>query len=237
MRQVWIGSYPRTGASVISAQRNTPGVGAALQQDIEIALAVTRVRLLDVHAVHALELIEHARGQLPAMRALDIYLRLHQLEGHTATVLHTRVVATLGNRAGAGAVPAVVRSETAGTETSEWDSPRSWLTRLRRRLRGRTNRELRRWVELHTGRTEVELLRVHVDGALRVVDVLNPADSFAEAIDLYTRIMGVPSSLSRAIYFLTLQRLSDRGHPGRPPSSAEPASGPPAPATLRIASR
>jgi hypothetical protein len=170
---------------------------------------MARERILEVHAAHALELIGRARGQVPTMRALEIYLRLHQLAGHEAEILSTRVLARLGAQGeGRPRLTGAGRAAENAAAEDEWDSPRSWVRRLRARLRGRTLLELRRWVELHTGRTEAALLRAHVEGAIRIIDIVKPTHAFAEAVELYTSGMAVPPSLSRAVYFLALDQIA-----------------------------
>ena len=67
---------------------------------------MTQERLLEVHTQQALELIERARGQVPALRALNIYCRLHDILGAEAGVLTNRVVARLGPRPGRRPGPA-----------------------------------------------------------------------------------------------------------------------------------
>src|SRR5690606_40239800 len=59
----------------------------------------------------------------------------------------------------------------------EDDDALSVFRHLRRRLRGRHNHELRRWVELHAARTELALLDVHADGAARFIEIVKPERS------------------------------------------------------------
>lgn len=180
-------------------------MGALKWQEVDIALSTIRERLMDVHATQALELIEHAREHVATLRALDIYCHLHRVRGHEYVALRTRVLSRLGQQ-GPGRQPPG-DADTSAAE--EWDSPWSWILRMRRRLQGRKNLELRRWVELHCGRTEAKLLSVHVGGTLRLIELLKPESSYAEVAQLYTESMAVPQSLSRAIYFLALSELSE----------------------------
>lgn len=186
-----------------------------MRHQIEVALAVARERLLEVHTTQAVELIEHAHGQVAPSRALSIYCRLNEVAGQEAVVLGNRVLARLGARQERGA-PETRLQVDAPAVVDDWDSPRSWVRRVRRRLGGRKNHALRRWIELHTGRTQVALLGVHVRGVLRLIEILQPETSFADVVEVYTRSMGVPPSLSRTIYFLTLDRLSSGDGPDKP---------------------
>jgi hypothetical protein len=182
-----------------------PKLSALAQHEVDIALSTVRESLLDLHATQAIELIEHTHEHVSAQRALEIYSHLHRVSGHEAIALRTRVLARLGRTAKRGAT----RAPAPPDATPEWDSPWSWLMWLRRRLQGRQNLELRRWIELHSGRTEAKLLDMHVCGALRLLELLKPESSYAEVVQLYADSMGVPASLSRAIYFLTLSRLAE----------------------------
>ena len=174
---------------------------------MDIVLSTIRESLLDLHAAQAMELIEHARAHVTTSRALEIYCHLHRVSGHEAIALRTRVLARLGERIAKRA--ALKPSDSEATAAQEGDSPWSGLLWLRRRLQGRQNLELRRWIELHSGRTEANVLEVHVAGALRLIDLLKPEGSYAEVVQLYADSMGVQGSFSRAIYFLALSRLAE----------------------------
>jgi hypothetical protein len=171
---------------------------------VEIALATLRERVLELHATQALELIEHARDHVSTERALAIYMHLHRVEGHEAVGLRIGVLARLGRQKRKKGAAAPVPADGI---IEEWDSPLSWLQWMRRRLQGRSNLELRRWIELHSGRTQAKLLELHVTGALRIIEVLKPEKSYAEVVQFYAERMGVSPSLSRAIYFVTLNRI------------------------------
>jgi hypothetical protein len=182
---------------------------AVIRHEVEIALATTRERVLELHAAQALELIDHAADHVSTERTLAIYCHLHRVEGPEAVVLRTAVLARLGRLS--KKLPASRPDPEDAGAIEEWDSPLSWLQWMRRRLQGRSNVALRRWIELHSGRTQTRLLALHVTGALRLVELLKPEKSYAEVVQLYAERMGVPPSLSRAIYFLTLSRLSESG--------------------------
>jgi hypothetical protein len=159
-------------------------LGVLQEQEVEIALASVRERVLEVHVARALELITQTRDQLPTWRGLAVYCQLHRLGSDELTVVRTRVLARLGQRVDARMGGAAGLADLAAAE--EWDSPWSWLKKLRRRLQGRQNLALRRWLELHSGRTESELLSVHVGGAIRLVELLRPEGGYAEVVQIYT---------------------------------------------------
>ncbi|HLU24598.1 MAG TPA: hypothetical protein VKZ58_02755 [Longimicrobiales bacterium] len=192
-----------------------------------MALAVTQERLLEVHTQHALELVERARGEVPVLRALRIYCRLHDLYGAEAGVLMNRVIARLGLRPGRRPGPAPADSR---EDVDDWTEP-SWFQRLMRRLRGRVNHELRTWIEIHTARTEVELIRVYVEGALRAIRIVQPTRSYTSVLEYYITAMRIRPSLARAVFIFTLARLGSAAPASRiderptptPPQAAKPA--------------
>lgn len=198
------------------------------RREIEIAAATAREQLWSVHVQYALELIERAKAdRISPMRALSIYYRLHGISEEDSRILTHRVLVTLGARI--GAMPARDDAESE-SEDGEWEDSHSLVGRIQKRLRGRVHPELRRWTELHTGRAEVALLQVHIEHALRFVEILKPEDAFAEAIELYAELAGVRKSAAEAVYFFALDRLSTAG----PLRVEKSAAGEIRPAPLRI---
>lgn len=181
---------------------------------LELAAAAGRERILDAHVDHAAELIERARGEVSIPRAMGIYARLHHVSEAEIAAVRDRVLAVLEARAGV---------EPAGGEREDvyrWeDRPGLW-TRIRRRMKGRVNHRLRRWVELHTGRTEVELFKVHVDNALRFIEVLEDQSTYSEAVRLYAAMLNVREGIGEMVYHFALRRLQAR------PSGGEAGGGP-----------
>ena len=194
-------------SNTINSRPLVPKLGALAQQEVDIALASMRESVLDLHAAQALELITHSREQVPTRRSLEIYCQLHRLGAHESLMLRTRVLARLGDQTARRMGPSSSAADAAAAE--EWDSPWSFLLRMRKRLQGRNNLELRRWIELHSGRTQTKLLQLHVRGALRLIDMLKPQNSYAEVVQLYTDSMHVPPSLSRAVYFMAVGQIVD----------------------------
>ncbi|CAN5858445.1 hypothetical protein BH23GEM3_BH23GEM3_10150 [soil metagenome] len=213
-------------------------IAEPVRREIELAAAVARECLLDTHFAYVMEFVEHARADIAAPRVLSIYMRLHSVSPTDAATLTHRVFVALGRR--------VVEAESAERMAAAnqnadalWDSPNSVFHRIHRRLRGRTNQELRRWVELHTGRTEVALLEVHVKNALRVIRILDPESSYAGAVQLYGELLSLSAPRVETIYYLALNGLCNPV-PGAPvravaalKSGTAPAAAPDIPA-LRI---
>ena len=178
-----------------------------VRRRLEVAAEVARAKLLDVHFAHVLELIRRARSDdIPAGRALEIYARLHRLEPEDGDELAKRVLARVGGRA--IRLAAVGRGDERLGDVFEDDDALSVFRQLRRRLRGRKNHELRRWIELHSARTELALLDVHADAAARFIEILKPEKSLGDAVSLYARVMRVRDSIAEALYLLALERYA-----------------------------
>lgn len=176
-----------------------------LRGELEIATAMAREEILEAHVTHLLELIQITHGQISPRRVLEIYLRLHLVDPETGRKIASKALAMLGQRR-ESAGPS--QFQPARSDTDDWDPPPSLLSRIRKRLRGRTNPELRMKVELHTGRAQVAFLRVHVDCALRFVRILAPEMPIAAVVALYAEVIGLKRSVAETVYSLTLDRLS-----------------------------
>lgn len=208
-----------------------PKVPAALLREIELAAAVARERLLEVHVQYLLEFVERARAEVPPPRVLSIYCRLHRLAPSDGMLLTHRLLVVLGERADPSTADIQTQADAEPTE-APWNSPTSMLARMRRRLRGRVNPELRRWVEVHTGRTEVALLEVHVEHAVRFIDILQAHTSYAAAVEMYANQVSVPDAQVETVYFMALDRLERRNRVEE--EKAAEATQLPAERTLRI---
>lgn len=176
----------------------TPTPESQARRQLDIALAVAAQRAQDVHVRQALELVTHAHGRVGVARALEIYGRIHGLGADVERVLSTRVFAALGQ--------ADLRPDGAVAAES------GLLARVRRRLGGRRDLELRRWVEFHKGRTDRDLVDVHVDAVARVHAVLS-AGSVADAVNWYAEAARLPGAMRDNVYLAALARLDDTTRP------------------------
>ncbi len=209
----------------MSGRPTARSVRAGSARKLRIAAAVAREALLDVHVVRALELVELARGRVEAVRMLDIYRRLHHLDDAVMSSVSNRVLAILGEQALETVIAPV-------DEDAEAERPRRIPARtLRGRLRallggGRVHFSLRRQVDLHTGRTEIALMQVHAEHALRFADILLAEATADEAVAVYREMLGVRDSLHETLYFLMLSRMSEqeaaRSGPGGDPAVVPP---------------
>ena len=183
----------------------TRKLAAPLRRALDVAAAIATEEVQAAHVAQTLELIEIADARVVPQRVADIYLRLHGLEEPTAGVIRTRVLAEIGQRA-RSAPP----TEPVLVEDSQEEVPaRGPFRSLRERFRGRVHHELRRWMELHTGRTEVVLLDIHVRNALIFVQTLAPDVPIQEAVAIYRERVNAPEQLGQMLYWFVLARLSD----------------------------
>lgn len=173
---------------------------------LDVAAAIATEEVLAAHVAQVLDLVQLAEGRVSAGRVIDIYLRLHSLEDPTATVLRTRALAELGQRerlTPPEPEPPVV------VESAAPEAPRGPFRFFRERFRGRVHNDLRRWMELHMGRTEVMILDIHVRNALVFVQTLAPDVSIHEAVTIYREKVGVREQLGEALYWFVLSRMSE----------------------------
>jgi hypothetical protein len=184
---------------------------AAVRRQLELAGAVAREEVHELHARRAEVLVRLSADRVPAARMLEIYARLHTLPEADAAFVSTRVLATLGRRVG-GSVPlmAAPSAPSAPSEPAAEPEPaESLLQVLRRRLRGRVHMELRRDVELAVGATEVALLRLHTRHALRFVEILLPTgEPVSDAVHLYCEMVAVRSPSADVLSWYVLDRLA-----------------------------
>ena len=173
-------------------------------KDLNMLLAVGRKRLADAHFTYAMELIEHAAPYVSPPRALDIYSRLHHLTEEELRALKNRVLVAYAKRAPSDEKLATFIGINGDVD---WDITATVFQKLKKRLKGRQNLELRRWVELHTGRAEAELLSIHVENVLRLYGSLGDLSPVLDAVRLYMETMTLRNTLHEALYIATCDRM------------------------------
>lgn len=196
----------------------------AVRSKLEVASAVAREKLLETHVEQALDLVTLAEGRVPPPRALDIYARLHRLPPDMTELVRTRALASLGAMEDSGMrSPPMPELELTETSEGEGQQDRAWvLSLLGERFRPRVHLELRRWIELHTGRAEVRVLETHVANGMRFVDILTDDMSYAEAVSVYLESLDVAPGLHETVTFFVLERLA-REYLPRPIAGNRPA--------------
>jgi hypothetical protein len=182
------------------------GIPAELRSEAAILAAVAREALLECHIKYAVDLVELGRGRVAPDRMLEIYARLHHLDDELEADVRGRALATLGDRAIRYAVLAPMPERTAPEPEPPADS--MW-GRVRSRFSRRMHHGLRREVDRHTGRCEIELMEVHTEHALRFVRALNGRFNTSHAVRLYAEALGLRDTLRETLYLLVLSRLGD----------------------------
>ena len=187
----------------------------SLQRQVDLTTAVCQERLLATHVRHVLALVDLVSDRLPFDDALDIYVRILSLTPEQARNIGSRALAEIGRRGGspriAPATPAPVPEPEVEEDRPGPSHGRSdaLFSRLRRRVRGRVQDELRDRINLSAARTEDSLLETHVDNALvfrkALADELTPP----EAVELYLETMMLPEGFADVIYNRALRTIAD----------------------------
>lgn len=192
------------------------GLSDNARKRVELAVAVAQEKLLATHVDHALDLISLVDDDVSFTEALEIYARLLRLNEDQAQNISTRALAVLGERAerdgSLAERPEKKMEEPREAEPAsdaDEESSRSLFGQLRHRLRGRVRDELRRKIEFVAARTEVALIRTHVDNAIHFVDILKGEKEERKAVELYLDALDVRESVAEVTYYLALSRLAD----------------------------
>jgi hypothetical protein len=186
---------------------------------VDLTTAVCQERLLATHVRHVLALVDLVADRLPFDDALDIYVRILALTPEQARNIGSRALAELGRRGGRPAptpapAPEPEPEEEPGTSTSGRSD--ALFSRLRRRVRGRVQDELRERINLAAARTEDSLLETHVENSLVFRKALAEELSPPEAVEMYLETMMLPEGVSDVIYNRTLRLIADQVLPPVP---------------------
>jgi hypothetical protein len=211
----------------VGLTRNT---SRTMQRQIDLATAMAQEKLLDTHVRHVLALVELVSDQLPFDAALDIYARIVRLNPEQARNVGSRAFAELGRRGSVAphAEPKLLEDDAADREDAARGEARDGgrfeqvFGRVRRRIRGRVQDELRHRINLAAARAEDDLFERHVDNALEFARALQAEVPLHEAVDLYLEIMTVPEGVSDVIFNRALSKVADAELP--PLDAAEPVA-------------
>lgn len=189
----------------------------SLQRQIDLTTAVCQERLLATHVRHVVALVDLVADQLPFDAALDIYARVLKLSAEQARNVGSRALAAIGRRNGLPEVDeaevALLEDEPEDRETGR-EHPGSgrfdeMFSRVRRRIRGRVQDDLRQRINLAAARAEDDLFYTHVDNTLIFARALADEIPLHESADLYLEIMGVPDGVSDVIFNRALRTVAD----------------------------
>lgn len=193
----------------------------SLQRHVDLTTAVCQERLLAAHVRHVLALVDLVADRLPFDDALDIYVRILRLSPEQARNIGSRALAELGRRGGAPAraqLAPLPEPEPEPEEPAAETTSRSGaiFSRLRRRVRGRVQDELRERVNLSAARTEDAILETHVENSLIFARALGEELTTPEAIELYLDTMMLPEGMGDVVYNRALRLVADQVLPPVP---------------------
>ncbi|HEU4557056.1 MAG TPA: hypothetical protein VFS20_04375 [Longimicrobium sp.] len=200
----------------------TRNTSRAMQRQTDLATAVAQEKLLDTHVRHVLALVELVSSQIPFDAALDIYARILRLNPEQARNVGSRAFAELGRRGlvsgpgpGGGDGVTLLEDDAADREEARRGPPAEGgrfeqvFSRVRRRIRGRVQDDLRHRINLAAARAEDDLFEQHVSNALDFARSLAAEVPLHEAVDLYLEILGVPEGVSDVVFNRALRRVAD----------------------------
>lgn len=195
----------------------------ALQRQVDLTTAVCQERLLSTHVRHVLGLVDLVSDRVAFDDALDIYVRVLRLIPEQARNIGSRALAELGKRgrpARSAPAPAPVQRDEREEEPAERASgqPRTdaLFGRLRRRVKGRVEDELRHRINLAAARAEDDLLETHVENSLIFTRALESELTEPEAVELYLETMLLPEGTADVIYHRALREIADEVLPPLP---------------------
>lgn len=196
-----------------------------LQRQVDLTTAVCQERLLATHVRHVLALVDLVSDRMPFDDALDIYVRILRLTPEQARNIGSRALAELGRRgsdvfgaeARRGAVVQEAEPEEEARPLGERGArPDALFSRLRRRVRGRVQDELRERINLSAARTEDGILETHVHNSLSFARALASELSASESIELYLETMMLPEGVADVIYNRALSIIAEQVLPPVP---------------------
>jgi hypothetical protein len=119
-------------------------------------------------------------------------------------------------------VPPVEKDEREEVPAPNPGQPRAdaLFSRLRRRVQGRVQDDVRHRINLAAARTEDDLLEAHIQNARLFIDTLESEQDEAEAIELYLETMMLPDGVGDVIYHRALRLIADEVLPPLPPASS-----------------
>lgn len=200
----------------MAPNRNT---SRALQRQIDLTTAVCQERLLATHVRHVLAMVDLVSDQIPFDNALDIYVRILRLTPEQSRNVGSRALAAIGRRSGLPLVESFdldAMSDAADRDEEPEEEQReaggrfdAVFSRVRRRIRGRVQEDLRHRINLAAARAEDDLFATHVENALIFAKALSDEVQLAEAVELYLETMAMPDGVSDVIFNRALRTVAD----------------------------
>jgi hypothetical protein len=186
------------------------------QRQIDLNTAVCQERLLATHVRHVLAFVDLVSEQIPFDDALDIYVRILQLSPEQARNVGSRALAELARRPGGLPMESELAEDFGQPEPEEVEEERAsesredaLFARVRRRIKGRHQGDLRERINLAAARAEDDLVQTHVENAMIFARALAKEVPASEASELYLEILAIPEGVADVIYNRSLRRLAD----------------------------
>ena len=190
----------------------TRKISRAMQRQVDLTTAVCQERLLSTHVRHVLALVDLVSEELQFDNALDIYARILRLTPEQARNVGSRALAAIGRRTG---LAEDVNLDFLDEEDED-PAPRTEeggrfevFSRVRRRIKGRVQDDLRQRINLAAARAEDSLFETHVQNALMFGKALTEEVPLHEAVDLYLDAMAIPEGVSDVIFNRALRVVAD----------------------------
>jgi hypothetical protein len=198
----------------VGLTRNT---SRALQRQIDLTTAVCQERLLASHVRHVLALVDLVSPEIAFDSALDMYARILRLTPEQARNVGSRALAALGRRNGVPGDPEMEahleEDEADDLHGADDEEPSGRFDanfgRVRRRIRGRVQEDLRHRISLAAARAEDDLFNTHVANALIFARALSEEVPLHEAVDLYLEVLGIPEGVSNVVFNRALRTVAD----------------------------
>lgn len=206
------------------------------QRQIDLNTAVCQERLLATHVRHVLAFVDLVAEQIPFDDALDIYVRILQLSPEQARNVGSRALAEIARRPGGLPTQTELSDDLGQMEPEEEEEEReagtredALFARVRRRIKGRHQGDLRERINLAAARAEDDLVETHVENAMIFARALSKEAPPSDAAELYLEILAIPEGVADVIYNRALRRLADDVLPPLPELREGAASGTAAP--------
>jgi hypothetical protein len=191
-----------------------------MQRQVDLTTAVCQERLLSTHVRHVLALVDIVEPDLPFDSALDIYARILRLTPEQARNVGSRALAAIGRRTGVtDAAELNLDLEEDEADLDDRDEGRRdgedggrfelVFSRVRRRIRGRVQDDLRQRINLAAARAEDALFETHVQNALVFGKALAEELPLHDAVDLYLDTMTIPEGVSDVVFNRALRIVAE----------------------------
>jgi hypothetical protein len=198
----------------------TRKISRTMQRQVDLTTAVCQERLLSTHVRHVLALVDLVEPDLQFDAALDIYARILRLTPEQARNVGSRALAAIGRRTGLTDAEEVnlelpedesdlEDAAEAARSTGEEGRFELVFSRVRRRIRGRVQDDLRQRINLAAARAEDALFETHVQNALVFGKALADELPLHEAVDLYLDAMAIPEGVSDVVFNRALRLVAD----------------------------